>query len=324
MNRTDIQWTWTRSPDGTWTKGSTWNPLKGCRRVSPGCGGVSGSCYAERLIATRLRNLPMYQGLAEMKASGPKFTGEHRMDLAILDEPLRTRKGRRIFVNDMGDLFYEGHTNEEIAAVFGVMASARQHTFQVLTKRAKRMAEWFAWVESERAGAHGRLAARLGGMWANASDPRVERVNEAARGFGVDIGRRAPETMAKWPLPNVWIGVTAEDRKRWSERVPILRTLPAAVHFVSVEPQMEDLGAVDLTGIQWLIQGGWSGPGAGPFDLAWMFNMRDRCREAGTVWFPKQAGSRPVYGGIPVEMTDSHGGNEEEWPKGLRGLRAFP
>ena len=147
LNRTDIQWTWTLQPDGTWSKGSTWNPSTGCRRVSPGCGKAgTGSCYAERLISTRLRHLPKYEGIARFTANGPQFTGEHRIDMNVMLAPLRSKRGRRIFVNDMGDLFFEGHPFEDIAMIFAVMLCAHWHTFQVLTKRAKRMREFLAWI----------------------------------------------------------------------------------------------------------------------------------------------------------------------------------
>src|SRR5208337_2936510 len=124
--------------------GATWNPIAGCRRVSPGC----GNCYAERLLATRLRTHPAYVGLAVMGEHGPRFTGDHRLIPERLDAPLRATKGRGIFGCDLSDLFYEGNTNEEIAAVLGIMSIAKQHTFFVLTKRAKRMLAWFQWVRS--------------------------------------------------------------------------------------------------------------------------------------------------------------------------------
>ena len=156
MGKTSIEWT-----------DVSWPVINGCRRVSRGC----ENCYAERLAATRLAHLPKYQGLAVIKRGPPKvlrrdfadgsvglrqvdgkarpqWTGEARLWAKDLDMPLRLRKPSRIFVCDMGDLFYEEVPDEQIAAVFGVMAACPQHTFQVLTKRPERMREWFRWVEA--------------------------------------------------------------------------------------------------------------------------------------------------------------------------------
>ena len=134
MGKTSIEWT-----------DHSWPIINGCRRISPGCGGARGvgGCYAERLISTRLSKTKKYGGLARFGKNGPQWTGATRLWLPDLDMPIRLRKPSRIFVADMGDLFYEAVTNEEIAAVFGVMAAASHHTFQVLTKRATRMREWF-------------------------------------------------------------------------------------------------------------------------------------------------------------------------------------
>jgi len=120
MNETAIQWTWAVDPttgalipDSGWT----WNPLVGCRKVSTGC----KNCYAERLIATRLSQHQVYRGLAVMKDPGPQFTGEHRLIVDRLDEPLRKRnpRGGKSFVNDLGDLFYTSRVESGKIAVVG-------------------------------------------------------------------------------------------------------------------------------------------------------------------------------------------------------------
>ncbi len=188
MNKTSIQWT-----------DYTWNPLVGCRRISEGC----RNCYAERLIATRLSKHTVYRGLAIMKDSGPQFTGEHHIVADRLDEPLRKRNGAKVFVNDLGDLFYEGHTNEDIAAVFGVMAAAPQHTFQVLTKRAKRMAEFLQRFDSE--------------LCLGAALPHL---------FGGAWSRKKSVDAPPWPLPNVWLGVSTEDQAGRAN--PVAVALPGA------------------------------------------------------------------------------------------------
>ncbi|MGW8286400.1 MAG: DUF5131 family protein, partial [Candidatus Deferrimicrobiaceae bacterium] len=129
---------WTKGDDGT--KGKAWNPVIGCRRVSDGC----SRCYAERM-AYRLEKMgqKQYAGLTVLGKSGRRWTGEVRLVPDKLGEPLRWRKPRRVFVNSMSDLFHEDVPDEYIAAVFGVMAACPQHTFQVLTKRPERAAEWF-------------------------------------------------------------------------------------------------------------------------------------------------------------------------------------
>lgn len=344
MNWTSIQWTWAVALDGTLIpdSGSTWNPLTGCRRVSPGCGGAAGvgGCYAERLLATRLSKHPAYVGLSVMSAHGPHFTGERRMVADRLDEPLRTRKARDIFVNDLGDLFFEGHPFEDIAAVFGVMAAARWQTFDVLTKRAKRMREFFVWLEDQaRQMMVGTLGARICAFLYRMAKEAMEKA-----------GLREPKNLVPgvWPLKNVRLGVTVEDQKRADERIHDLLACPSPVWFLSVEPQLEAVTLPDvflaLGPRGWALQGGESGPGARPFKIQWMRDMRDVCRKSGTVWFPKQFGAHPIADGIQgpgthwpadtkmddiggawrVRLADSHGGTESEWPEDLRGLRAKP
>lgn len=237
MNKTPIQWTWDTAPDGTLIpmSGSTWNPILGCKEVSAGC----RNCYAARLIGTRFSKnpkLPMYHDIATTAANGhPHFTGNRRMVADRLDEPLRTRKGRKVFVNDMGDLFFEGHPFEDIAAVFGVMAASPQHTFQVLTKRPERAAEFFAWVAARikadaAKGVPRRMLAEAGVC------------HEAAMNAGVSETRMGPRC-PPWPLPNVWIGTSVEDQNAADKRIPHLLRVPAVVRFLSMEPL---LGPVDL------------------------------------------------------------------------------
>ncbi len=127
-----------------WTD-ATWNPVRGCSRVSPGC----QHCYAERMARRSDRPGGAYEGLTVLAHDGPRWNGKVRLVPEKLDEPLRWRKPRMVFVNSMSDLFHEDIPNEFIAAVFGVMAASPQHTFQVLTKRAERMRDWFQWVKQE-------------------------------------------------------------------------------------------------------------------------------------------------------------------------------
>lgn len=223
-----------------WTE-VTWNPVTGCDRTSPGC----DHCYAQRL-AVRLKAMgqPRYQRDGDPATSGPGFGVSCHDDL--VDQPLRWRAPRLVFVNSMSDLFHPDVPADFVRRVFATMELASQHTFQVLTKRSKRLTE---------------LAGRL-----------------------------------PWP-PNVWMGVSVED-SRYRFRVGHLRRVPAAVRFLSIEPLIGPVGALDLEGIHWVIVGGESGPGARPLDQGWVTDIRDQCVAAGVAFFFKQWGGRtPKAGG---------------------------
>lgn len=238
MAETSIEWT-----------DKVWNPTRGCRRISPGCGGSAreGGCYAERMAYRFSGPGQPYEGLVKLTKQGPRWTGEGRLVPEKLAEPLSWRKPARVFVDSMSDLFFEAFTSEEIAAVFGVMAACPHITFQVLTKRARRMREWFDWFRNElteEAAAEERLEECLARVLAGYAQ------TELGDGSSEDEDRqfwRINDTLLKvappWPLPNVWLGVSVEDQKRADERIPELLTTPAAVRFLSVEPQLE---AVDV------------------------------------------------------------------------------
>lgn len=216
-----------------WTD-ATWNPLTGCTKVSPGC----RHCYAERL-SRRLQAMgqPNYENGFELTL--------HEQALTL---PLQWRTPRTIFVNSMSDLFHEKVPEEFIGAVFDTMRRADHHRYQVLTKRADRLAE---------------LAPRL-----------------------------------PWP-EHVWMGVSVEN-KDYRFRVDLLRATPAAVKFLSLEPLLGPIPNLELTGIDWVIVGGESGPGARPMDLEWVAEIRDRCVASGVPFFLKQLGG----------VRDKRGGNK--------------
>jgi protein gp37 len=211
-----------------WTD-ATWNPVTGCTEVSPGC----AHCYAKR-FAERFRGVP-----------GHPF--EHGFDLQLrperLDEPLHWRKPRRVFVCSMADLFHDKVPEAFIHGVWLVMEAAREHTFQVLTKRPERIAGLFA---------------------------------------------TCPEFESHWPLPNVWLGTSIEN-DRFVGRADHLRQTPAAVRFVSAEPLLGPLPSLDLTGLDWLIIGGESGPGFRPMKAEWALDLIDRAHDAGVSVFVKQS-----------------------------------
>jgi protein gp37 len=213
-----------------WTD-ATWNPVRGCTKISPGC----KHCYAER-FAERFRGVP-----------GHPF--EQGFDIRLvpekLDQPIRWRSSRRIFVNSMSDLFHDRVPSEYISRVGRVMQTAKWHTFQVLTKR------------------HERLRSLL---------------NDELDWMG--------------SLSNVWWGVSVEDREHGLPRIDSLRSTNARVRFLSIEPLLEDLAEIDLSGIDWIIVGGESGPRARPMEEAWVSKILKQCKAARVPFFFKQWGGR--------------------------------
>ena len=254
-----------------WTD-ATWNPIVGCTRVSEGC----MNCYAERFAA---RFPDRFGGVSRMTEYGPRWTGKIVLRPEALNLPLRWRKQRRIFVNSMSDLFHENVEFAHIVAIFRVMAIAQHHTFQILTKRPQRMLEV------------------------------MNLLPEALK--TIFPAEKHPEVNAPgWPLPNVWLGVSVENQRAADERIPLLLQTPAAVRFLSCEPL---LGPVDLKpylepyirtkhdgskrgtvwadpGIDWIIVGGESGPGARPMHPDWVRSIRDQCKAAEVPFFFKQWG----------------------------------
>lgn len=331
MQTTNIEW-------ADWT----WNPVRGCSRISPGC----MNCYAELDMARKNSNpkVPGCHGYAEFHTVGdrrePHWTGKVKLIESKLLEPLSWRKkalkfarehGRkpRVFIS-MSDLFHERLPDEAIDSVFAVAALCPEMNFLFLTKRAERMA-----VHSYR---------------------RFEHIAEVISNLRRSRGETGIGAI-RWPLPNVWLGVSVEDQKRADERIPHLLRTPAAVRFLSVEPMLEEIrlrqewatykmcyacgssGFVSCDhwrGIDWVICGGESGAGARPFDLDWARSLRDQCRAAGVAFYMKQAGSLPhdgekvLYGIGPygpakeglepvwLHLKDRKGGDPAEWPEDLR------
>jgi protein gp37 len=246
-----------------WTQ-TTWNPVTGCDRISPGC----DHCYALTLAA-RLKAMGQakYQTDGHPPTSGPGFGV--MVHEATLTEPLGWRRPQRIFVNSMSDLFHARVPTAFIAEVFAVMAATPQHTYQVLTKRPARMARL---LTAEAFGA--RVAA-------------ARRQLPRQRG-GLGLG---------WPLANAWLGVSIET-DAYVRRADALRAAPAATRFLSLEPLLGPLPSLNLAGIDWVIVGGESGPGHRPLDLDWVRQIRDRCVALGIPLFFKQVGGpTPKAGG---------------------------
>jgi protein gp37 len=239
-----------------WTD-ATWNPIRGCTKISPGC----KHCYAEA-FAERFRGVighPYEQGF------------DLRIVAEKLAEPLRWQKPKMIFVNSMSDLFQDGISDEYVAAVAEVMAKANWHTYQVLTKRSERMTKLLS-----------------------------TKLRFAAQ------------------LPHIWWGVSVEDKKYGLPRISELRSAPASMRFLSVEPLLEDLGTLDLRGIHWVIVGGESGRGARPLQREWVISIREQCADHGVPFFFKQ------WGGFQKKMAGRQldGRTYDEFPTRVRATPA--
>lgn len=364
-----ISWTSTINADGSTTPGATWTPIRArvredaaeiaqakgytslvqiaekmagrigphCEHVSPGC----ANCYSEtnnsRCLPANGTGLPFDRRSRDLV--------EPFVDENILTQPLRWKKPRKIFVCSQTDLFGEWVTDEMIDQVFSIMALCPQHTFQILTKRASRLLEYVGSLDKD-------------------DESMRDRIDKAAQEFGAcHANMDDPE---RWPLPNVWLGVSVEDQATADERLPWLLKTPAAVRFLSVEPQKEPITLKCLVNkeyrhsswtresgqygvdvpretvntvprIDWVIQGGESGPHARPFDVQWARDMRDSCNAAGTAYWLKQLGAKPVWSrsiinkngdklemSIPLKLKSRSGSNTFEWPADLQQCQEFP
>jgi protein gp37 len=318
-----------------WTD-ATWNPITGCTMVSAGC----TNCYAMGLAGTRLKNHPSRVGLTRETGGRHVWTGEVRFNEEWLDQPLRWKRSRMIFVCAHGDLFHESVPDDWIDRIFAVMALAPQHTFQVLTKRPDRMRGYL-------------VASRSAAICREAFDLVCEDhiANPKSR-----LGDRCIMTgdiphLRNWPLPNVWLGTSIEDQATADARIPHLLDTPAAVRFLSAEPL---LGPVDLTEIahhrpdlrafvvydalrgyggfsgnrmnrlDWVICGGESGPGARPMHPDWARSLRDQCEAAEVAFFYKQTGEWLHETQATADQWDPIGAaarNIHLWPDGTMSLR---
>jgi len=272
-----------------WTD-ATWNPIRGCSRVSEGC----KNCYAEKIAARFSGPGQPYEGLAIMKrepgeesAGDPRWTGEVRLIPELLDQPLRWNRPRKIFVNSMSDLFHEKVPNDWIDRIFAVMALCPHHTFQILTKRPERMRKYFDY--HSRDVQVSMAVYRIGLPDAEIQEKKLVPLIEDKMGAG--------------PLPHVWLGVSVEGQRTADERVPILSNTPAAVRFVSYEPAIGPVDWCGFHGLHWVICGGESGPGARPMDPAWARNALYRCHQSGVPFFFKQWGEWLHISQMPAAFT---------------------
>jgi protein gp37 len=214
MNTTTIEWT-----------EATWNPTVGCSKVSAGC----KNCYAEKM-ALRLQ---------AMGTNGYKNGFQFTMLPERLLQPSTIKKPTKFFVNSMSDLFHEQISTDFLEAIFDTITNTPHHNYQILTKRERRLKQYFE-------------------------------------------SHTVPN--------NVWFGVTVEDKKS-KNRIDVLRTVDAPIRFLSMEPLLEDVGTLDLTGIHWVIVGGESGPNARPMNPDWPAKIQKQCEHQGVAFFFKQWGT---------------------------------
>lgn len=263
-----------------WT-GMTWHTVDGCMDASPGC----ANCYAKREVyrlsfSTHPETSIRYRGLTVLRSNGPQWTGEVRQFPAALTVPLQRQKPTTYFVNSRSDTWHRDVSSQYIMAMFGVMAMCPQHTFLMLTKRDDIMADW-----------HDSMLRR------RTLDPfgPSSVCSDEARRFGVSNHHRRKVTKEciSWPLPNVYHGVSVENVPHGIPRIANLRRVPGR-RFLSVEPQLEHLGKLDLQGIHCVIIGGESGPNAREYDVMWARDIIAQCRAAGVKVYLKQVGARPV------------------------------
>lgn len=322
MGETKIEWATT-----------VWNPVTGCTKISAGC----QNCYASRM-ATRL-------------AGRYGYPNEEPFRLTVhperLVEPFRWKKPRTVFVVSMGDLFHSDVPCDFIEAVFGVMSMLGRHTFVVLTKRPENAAEFF----------RKRTLLDCQSSAVFAADPSRKELAHKT-----DLAAINGDGRNRWPLPNVWIGTSAENQEQADKRIPHLLECPAALRFVSAEPL---LGNVDLSPwleiardresgrivrsgwrpeIDWVIVGGESGPHARPCDVTWIRLIAKQCRDAGVPPFVKQLGTHVTdqnstmactfpesmcwpegfrQDGNRIHLKHPKGADSSEWPADLR-IRETP
>lgn len=303
-----------------WTE-ETWNAIGGCRRKSPGC----LNCYAERQ-AYRLAHNPNekiqahYSGLTQITNGRPGWTGAVSLNETALLEPLRTKKPTTYFIS-LSDLFYDARPDEHIDRVFAVMALAPQHTFQLLTKYPERMLSYLTNDGTED------------------DESMRDRMDEAVINLGVGACHANMHPTKRWPLPNVWLGVSCENQQELNRRWPYLMRTPAAIRFLSLEPLLEELRLWKLTDldfyknsigyetyplsgmqaipdhdwntpkVDWVIVGGESGHKARPCNVKWIQSIMQQCADMNTPCFVKQLGAYPV---IDDEAT------LEGWPEHVK------
>lgn len=248
---------------------ATWNPIRGCS-MDLTC---SANCWARRFAHRQRGSFP---GFTDADA---RWTGRVALIESHLQIPIHWRNPRRIAVALMGDLFHPNLPDSARDRVFAVMALCPQHTFLVLTKRAREMRKWFSAVK-----------------------------------FDLGEQRRLLLKQFGWPLPNIWLGTSASTQAELDERWSYLRDTPAALRWLSLEPLLAEVDLGDHLGHHlgcdgtayapapcdcglvgrpdWVVLGGETGPGARPMHPDWARKVRDDCEAAGVPFFFKGWGEQ--------------------------------
>jgi protein gp37 len=296
-DKTGIEWT-----------DATWNPVRGCSRKDRGC----LHCYAE-VQAARIERMDRgrgvavgegsYDGLTKIVNGRPTWTGELRQVPDLLDQPLRWRRPRLIFANSMSDLFHANVPFDFVDQVFAIMALAPQHTFQVLTKRQDRMAEYLSAADLQE-----RISLLADDM---AAKYRRQRADEVAGGA------------VFWPMPHVWLGFSAHDQASFDNRWQDARKVAELgwLTWVSLEPLLGpvDLSevldaewsregwqsnqhALDMPLLSWVVVGGESGDLAEPMHPDWPGLLRDQCKAVGVPYLFKQWGEWAPFEELSEEL----------------------
>lgn len=260
---------WTHRPG---TKSEVWNPVQGCSLESQGCANCYAMTFAHRFSGP---GAP-FEGLTKKTNSGVKWNGNIRLVTEALHKPLSWKTPRTCFVNSMSDLFHEKVPFDFIDNVFAVMDCCPQHTFIILTKRSKRMKQYF---DEKR-------------EW------HVSQLKYAYKSDDADL--------SAWPLKNVWMGVSVENQEKADERIPDLLRIPSEIRFLSCEPL---IGPISLDKcihlLNWVIVGGESGHNASPMHPDWVRDLRNECRSHNVPFFFKQWGEfRPFEESYPPFYRD--------------------
>jgi protein gp37 len=298
-----------------------------CVKVSDGC----KNCYAETLAHRYGRGGPY--SLQQTRKVTPFFDEDEAKKV------LRSKKlaGKRVFIDDMTDLFGEWVSDEIIDKHFALFALRQDVTFQVLTKRPERIVNWMDRYPTHLAVVYHDMAVANQRKW----------------------------DQYPWPLPNVWLGTSCEDRPTADRRIPELLKCPAAVRFVSAEPLLGPVRlvpylentyrtrcpgseAAEMPCLDWVIVGGESGSKARPCNVEWVRSIIRQCKAAGVAVFCKQLGRFIQWDGVQggyldgpsncwprhvvreeapqgwrVLLEDGKGGDPDEWPEDLR-VREMP
>lgn len=336
INRTDIEWTdFSVNPFKLQLRDG--RRINACVKISEGC----RNCYAEGLgrrwwpkaERTAGRDFPGYS-LPLLQSGAPW------LDVALLrgllrwkpKPPFKSPDGRpKVFAFDMTDFFLDLWPDEFLDAFMAVVAIRQDIDFQILTKRPERMREYLGRPDAGRKSGDAAKVA-ISSIVATFRSDWDSPIVQSGKGLvGIQTGT-TKATSVQWPLPNLWLGVSAENQKYADERIPILRQTPAAIRFISYEPAIGPIFSRHITAprvsdpsdrIDWIIVGGESGPNARPFNHAWAMNMIIQCRITGIPCFVKQLGTLQIYGDHKEPVRHIDIGEPRYWPEELR-VRQWP